>query len=109
MNIVGHGIDLVDIAEMRRWIEDQRDPLTPRCFVPEELDEVGGQGDSGRVERLAGKFAAGAAHGRRCNSSCRTRDNCMATEHQPYRCNGVGKCDRYRMYITRNRQQSLLS
>lgn len=56
MNIVGHGIDLVDIAEVRRWIEDPRDPLIPRCFVQEELDEVGD--GPGRVERLAGRFAA---------------------------------------------------
>lgn len=56
MNIVGHGIDLVDIAEMRRWIEDPRDPLIPRCFVQEELDEVGDGPD--RIERLAGRFAA---------------------------------------------------
>jgi holo-[acyl-carrier protein] synthase len=56
VNIIGHGIDLVDIAEMRRWIEDARDPLIPRCFVQEELDEVGDGLD--RVERLAGRFAA---------------------------------------------------
>ena len=56
MNIIGHGIDLVDIAEMRRWIEDPRDPLIPRCFVQEELNEVGDGPD--RVERLAGRYAA---------------------------------------------------
>jgi holo-[acyl-carrier protein] synthase len=56
VNIVGHGVDLVDIAEMRRWIEDPRDPLIPRCFVQEELDEVGDGPD--RIERLAGRFAA---------------------------------------------------
>jgi holo-[acyl-carrier protein] synthase len=56
VNIVGHGIDLVDIAEMRRWIEDPRDPLIPRCFVQEELDEVGDGPD--RIERLAARFAA---------------------------------------------------
>jgi holo-[acyl-carrier protein] synthase len=56
MNIVGHGIDLVEIAEMRRWIEDPRDPLIPRCFVREEIDEVGDGPD--RIERLAGRFAA---------------------------------------------------
>jgi hypothetical protein len=33
MNIAGHGIALVDVAEMRRWIEDPRDRLIPRCFV----------------------------------------------------------------------------
>lgn len=56
VNIVGHGIDLVDTAEMRRWIEDPRDPLIPRCFIQEELDELGDGHD--RVERLAGRFAA---------------------------------------------------
>lgn len=56
MNIVGHGIDLVDIAEIRRWIEDPRDPLISRCFIQEELEELGDGPD--RVERLAGRFAA---------------------------------------------------
>lgn len=56
MKIVGHGIDLVDIAELRRWIEDPRDPLISRCFTREELDEIGDHPD--RVERLAGRFAA---------------------------------------------------
>ena len=56
VNIIGHGIDLVDIAEMRRWIDDPRDPLIPRCFVQVELDEIGDGPD--RVERLAGRFAA---------------------------------------------------
>lgn len=56
MNIVGHGVDLVDIAEMRRWLEDPRDPLVRRCFIQEELDEIGDGPD--RIERLAGRFAA---------------------------------------------------
>ena len=56
MNIVGHGIDLVDVTEMRRWIDDPRDPLIPRCFIQEELDEVGS--GPNRIERLAGRFAA---------------------------------------------------
>ena len=56
MTIVGHGIDLVEVAEMRRWIEDPRDPLIPRCFVLAELDEIG-EGVN-RIERLAGRFAA---------------------------------------------------
>ena len=53
---MGHGIDLVDVAEIRRWVEDPRDPLTPRCFVQAELDEIGF--GPGRIERLAGRFAA---------------------------------------------------
>ena len=56
MNVVGHGIDLVDIAKIRRWIEDSRDPLIPRCFVQAELDEIGD--GVHRIERLAGRFAA---------------------------------------------------
>ncbi len=56
MNVIGHGIDLVEVAELRRWIEDPRDPLIPRCFIQEELDEIGSGGD--RTERLAGRFAA---------------------------------------------------
>lgn len=41
---------------MRRWIEDPRDPLIPRCFVQVELEEIGDGPD--RIERLAGRFAA---------------------------------------------------
>src|SRR5713226_1344341 len=56
VNVIGHGIDLVHIAELRRWVEDPRDPLIPRCFVQAELDEIGDGPD--RIERLAGRFAA---------------------------------------------------
>jgi holo-[acyl-carrier protein] synthase len=56
VNVIGHGIDLVNVAEMRRWVEDPRDPLIPRCFVQAELDEIGDRPD--RIERLAGWFAA---------------------------------------------------
>jgi holo-[acyl-carrier protein] synthase len=56
MKILGHGIDLVEIAELHRWIEDPRDPLIPRCFGQAELDEIADGPD--RVETLAGRFAA---------------------------------------------------
>ena len=56
MNVIGHGIDLVEVTELRRWIEDPRDPLIPRCFVQVELEEIGDGPD--RIERLAGRFAA---------------------------------------------------
>jgi holo-[acyl-carrier protein] synthase len=56
VNVIGHGIDLVAIAELRRWIDDSRDPLILRCFVQAELDEIGDVVD--RIERLAGRFAA---------------------------------------------------
>jgi holo-[acyl-carrier protein] synthase len=56
VNVIGHGIDLVEVAELRRWIDDPRDPLIPRCFIQAELDEIGDGAD--RIERLAGRFAA---------------------------------------------------
>lgn len=56
VNVIGHGIDLVDVAEIRRWIEDSRAPLISRCFVQSEIDEIGHSFD--RIERLAGRFAA---------------------------------------------------
>jgi holo-[acyl-carrier protein] synthase len=56
VNIVGHGIDLVETAEFRRWVEHPDDPLLPRCFIQAELDDAGDGPD--RIERLAGRFAA---------------------------------------------------
>jgi holo-[acyl-carrier protein] synthase len=56
VNVIGHGIDLVEVAALQRWIEDPRDPLVPRCFVQAELNELGEGPD--RIERLAGRFAA---------------------------------------------------
>jgi holo-[acyl-carrier protein] synthase len=56
MRIIGHGVDLVSVADIRRWIEDPRDPLTARCFTQTELEEIGDGPD--RIERIAGRFAA---------------------------------------------------
>ena len=55
MKILGHGIDLVDVDELKRWLEDPRDPLGPRCFTSSELASAG-QGPD-RAEHLAGRFA----------------------------------------------------
>jgi phosphopantetheinyl transferase (holo-ACP synthase) len=41
MSVIGHGIDLVEVAALHRWIEDPRDPLVPRCFTADELAEIG--------------------------------------------------------------------
>ena len=54
--VIGHGIDLVEIGDLRRWIEDPRDLLLSRCFTPAELADAG-EGPN-RIERLAGRFAA---------------------------------------------------
>jgi len=56
MIVIGHGVDLVAIVDLKRWIDDPHDPLIPRCFVKAELDEVGDSAD--RIEHLAGRFAA---------------------------------------------------
>jgi holo-[acyl-carrier protein] synthase len=56
MSILGHGIDLVAIAELQRWIDDPRDPFTKRCFRQSEIAAIGN--GPNRVERLAGRFAA---------------------------------------------------
>jgi holo-[acyl-carrier protein] synthase len=56
MNIIGHGVDLVDVASLQRWIDDRRDPWIRRCFAQEELDEIGD--GVNRLEQLAGRFAA---------------------------------------------------
>ncbi|UQE02824.1 holo-ACP synthase [Bradyrhizobium japonicum] len=56
MVVLGHGVDLVDVESIRRWIEDPRDPLVSRCFNPEEIAEIGEGAD--RIERTAGRFAA---------------------------------------------------
>jgi holo-[acyl-carrier protein] synthase len=56
MSVIGHGIDLVELAALRRWIEDPRDPLVPRCFTADEIAEIGEGPD--RIARLAGRFAA---------------------------------------------------
>jgi holo-[acyl-carrier protein] synthase len=56
ITLIRHGIDLVEIAELQRWVDDPRDPFVPRCFTPEEVQEIGTGPD--RMERIAGRFAA---------------------------------------------------
>jgi holo-[acyl-carrier protein] synthase len=55
MKILSHGIDLVDITEVKKWLEHPRDPFGPRCFTPTELASAGD--GPNRAERLAGRFA----------------------------------------------------
>jgi holo-[acyl-carrier protein] synthase len=56
VTVIGHGIDLVVVADLQRWADDERNPLIARCFVQTELDEIG-EGPN-RIEHLAGRFAA---------------------------------------------------
>lgn len=56
MRIVGHGIDIVEIARIQRMIDDHSDRFLERCFTPEERF----QGEGGRryAEHIAARFAA---------------------------------------------------
>lgn len=56
MNIIGHGIDLVDVEEMRRLVDDPAGHFLTRCFTEDER-AAAGDGPN-RLHRLAGRFAA---------------------------------------------------
>jgi holo-[acyl-carrier protein] synthase len=56
MNVIGNGIDLLDLAEVSRLIEDPAGHFVDRCFTEAERVEAGV--GVNRVERLAGRFAA---------------------------------------------------
>ena len=56
MNIIGHGIDLVDVEEMRRLVDGPADHFLTRCFTENER-AAAGDGPN-RLDRLAGRFAA---------------------------------------------------
>jgi holo-[acyl-carrier protein] synthase len=56
MNIIGHGIDLVNVEEMRRLVDDPAGHLLTRCFTEDER-AAAGDGPN-RLDRLAGRFAA---------------------------------------------------
>jgi len=56
MQIVGHGIDIVETARIARMIEQHGDRFRQRCFTEAELayaDDLARQ-----IEHLAGRFAA---------------------------------------------------
>jgi holo-[acyl-carrier protein] synthase len=56
MNIIGHGIDLVDLEEVKRLIDDPAGHFLARCFTKGE-QAAAGDGPN-RLDRLAGRFAA---------------------------------------------------
>ena len=54
--VLGHGIDLIELDEFRQLIEKANEQFIPRCFTP---SEQGAAGDGVlRTERLAARFAA---------------------------------------------------
>ncbi|HBS29422.1 MAG TPA: holo-[acyl-carrier-protein] synthase [Phycisphaerales bacterium] len=56
MAIVGHGVDLVEVARIERLLREHPGRFASRCFTPTELTIAGG--GPTRAERLAGRFAA---------------------------------------------------
>lgn len=56
MQIIGHGIDLVDMARIQRMIDDHADRFLERCFTENERS----YNEQGRryVEHIAARFAA---------------------------------------------------
>lgn len=56
MDIIGHGIDLMDLEEVRRLIDDPAGHFLTRCFTEGER-AAAGDGPN-RLDRLAGRFAA---------------------------------------------------
>jgi holo-[acyl-carrier protein] synthase len=55
-HIVGHGIDLVETARIRRMIDDHAERFLDRCFTPAEQAYCNAR-PKRYVEHLAGRFA----------------------------------------------------
>jgi holo-[acyl-carrier protein] synthase len=57
MPIVGHGIDIVETARIRRMVEEHGERFLDRVFTPIER-AYADHGGKRRFEHLAGRFAA---------------------------------------------------
>ena len=57
MRIIGHGVDLVEIARIERMLEDHGDRFVARCFTAEEQAYADASA-AVRGERYAARFAA---------------------------------------------------
>ena len=56
MNILGHGVDVIECPRVLRLLEDHGDRFLERVFTNHELDYCRKHKES--TERLAGRFAA---------------------------------------------------
>lgn len=56
MWVLAHGIDIVELAEFERLLQEPKANLAGRCFTEAELDKAGN--GQRRTERLAARFAA---------------------------------------------------
>jgi holo-[acyl-carrier protein] synthase len=58
MEIVGHGIDVIDLERFAGLLRDPSGDFLLRCFTPAEQAQTADGDLSRQQERLAGKFAA---------------------------------------------------
>lgn len=56
MSVLSHGIDMVELTEFKRLLDEPTADLARRCFTERELAYAGE--DHRRTERLAARFAA---------------------------------------------------
>ena len=56
MRVLAHGIDIVELSEFERLLQEPTANMANRCFTQYELDKAG-EGHR-RTERLAARFAA---------------------------------------------------
>lgn len=57
MSIIGHGIDLVDVARIQEMVDRHGERFLTRCFTPDEL-AYADTNIKRRMEHLAARFAA---------------------------------------------------
>ena len=57
MAIIGHGVDIVEIARIARMLDDHGERFAERCFTAEER-AYADESDRVRAERYAARFAA---------------------------------------------------
>jgi holo-[acyl-carrier protein] synthase len=58
MEVIGHGIDVVELERFERLLSEDEDDFLSRCFTPAEQSKAGAGAISKRHETLAGNFAA---------------------------------------------------
>ncbi|MFM9265262.1 holo-ACP synthase [Tychonema sp. BBK16] len=56
MNIIGHGIDIIEIKDIRKLIERSGEHFETRCFTAKECSGAGS--DANRIQYFTGRFAA---------------------------------------------------
>ena len=56
MKVLSHGIDMVELAEFKRLLDEPTADLSRRCFTADEVKYAGQ--DHRRTKRLAARFAA---------------------------------------------------